>query len=113
MNIFRIPKPIRKVSKRRKARSGKPGKLGIVRLYGKDKTDLRRRCYEQDNERCVICRKWLPFDGPILARMHMAHILGIGAGGSDTIGNVETRCAEHHLVDGHNPKPCPPKVKAT
>jgi hypothetical protein len=78
MNLFRIPTTIRKVSKRRKARSGKPGKLGIVRLYGAAKTALRRHCYERDHERCVVCKKWLPFEGPLMERMHMAHVEGTG-----------------------------------
>jgi hypothetical protein len=111
MNTIFLRKPIRKVSKKRKARSGKPGKMGIVRLYGKDKTALRLACYLRDNQRCVVCHKWVPFDGDLLTRMHMSHKQGLGAGGSDVLGNVECRCPSHHLVDCHNPKSVPRKVR--
>lgn len=101
---------IHRVSPKKRKRSGVPGKLGIVRLYGKDKTTLRRECYVRDNERCVECGRWLPFDGSIMDRMHMAHIIGIGRGGSDVIGNVRTLCFQDHIVNEHNPKSVPPKV---
>ena len=112
MNLFRVPTPVRKVSKRRKARSGKPGKLGIVRLYGAAKTALRRQCYARDRERCVVCKKWLPFEGPLMERMHMAHLVGLGAGGSDVLSNVRTLCFHHHIEVEHNAggKPVPRKA---
>lgn len=112
MNLFRVPKPIRKVSKRRRQRSGKPGKLGIVRLYGKAKLALRWDCYERDKHLCVKCKKWLPFDGSLMQRMHMAHIQGTGAGGSDVLSNVRTLCYDDHIAKEHNAggKPCPKKV---
>jgi len=39
----------------------------------------------------------------------MAHIIGLGRGGSDVISNVETRCYQHHIIDQHTPKVVPPK----
>jgi len=107
--IRRLSKPIAKVSPKKRARSGKPGKCGIIRLYGKAKTALRRECYARDNERCVVCKAWLPFEGSLMTRMHMAHIIGLGRGGSDVISNVETRCYQHHIIDQHTPKVVPPK----
>lgn len=102
--LKRSTKPINKVSKARRARAGTPGKLGIVRLYGPAKGKLRRQCYDRDGECCVVCHKWLPFDGPLTVRMHMAHIVGLGRGGSDVIGNVNTKCYFCHSVEEHNPK---------
>lgn len=108
----RSTKPIPKVAKGKAKRSGKPGKLGIVRLYGKAKTALRRECYARDNEGCVECGDWVPFSGPLMHRMHMAHIVGLGRGGSDILSNVRTLCYSCHLIDEHNPKSVPKKVRA-
>lgn len=107
--VKRSTKPVRKVSKARRARAGTPGKLGIVRLYGPAKGKLRRLCYDRDGECCVVCHKWIPFDGPLTVRMHMAHILGLGRGGSDVLSNVRSLCYQDHSVEEHNPKPCPRK----
>lgn len=105
------PNPI---SKKRRARSGKPGKLGIVRLYGDDLQALRRECYVRDNGRCqweedgVKCNKHLPFEGMTDRRAHMAHIRNKRNHG-DTLENVRILCPYHHLVSEHNPKSVPPK----
>lgn len=108
--LKRSTKPIKKVSKARRGRAGEPGNLGIVRLYGKAKTALRRECYQRDQERCVVCRKWVPFGGPLTVRMHMAHIVGLGRGGSDVLSNVRCKCYGCHIVLEHNPKCVPAKV---
>lgn len=108
--LKRSTKPIPKVSKARRSRAGEPGNLGIVRLYRKAKTKLRRECYQRDHERCVDCGRWVPFGGPLTVRMHMAHIVGLGRGGSDVITNVRTKCYDCHIVKEHNPKSVPAKV---
>jgi 5-methylcytosine-specific restriction endonuclease McrA len=97
-------------------RSGQPGKLGIVRLYGSDLDKLRSDCFDRDKGRCQwpvgngICGKHLIYESGYWDSMHMAHIIGRGRGGSDVIGNVRSLCMEDHLVSEHNPKPCPKKV---
>lgn len=112
MNLFRVPKPIRKVSKRRKTRSGKPGKLGIVRLYGKDLEALREACYMRDSGLCEVCRRWSPFHGDVMERAHMAHRQGKRNNG-DTLENTRILCPTHHAHEHNsNGKPAPAKVKA-
>jgi len=107
------------ISKKRRLRSGIAGKLGIVRLYGKDMAELRHRVYERDAGRCqfvesngFLCGKRLPFDGSVFVRAHLAHIVGRGRGGSDTAENTRLVCYFHHIVCEHSGgKPCPPKPK--
>ena len=80
-------KPINKVSKKRRERSGVPGKLGRVRLYGFELVKLRMDCLVRDRYHCVRCGKsvdWNTFE--------MAHIKSRGAGGSDILENVQTMC---------------------
>jgi 5-methylcytosine-specific restriction endonuclease McrA len=76
------------------------GKLGIVRLTGKDLWELRRICWLRDNGRCRKCNEqtaYFPrFDGDPLA-YDMAHIKSRGAGGSDTLDNVQTLCHRDHM----------------
>ena len=103
------------ISKKRRQRSGKPGHLGIVRLYGKDLEALRVQCYFRDEGRCqweepngVRCYKAVSLDGPLFQRAHMAHIRNRRNYG-DTLANVRILCPQHHLVSEHNPKSVPKK----
>lgn len=84
-------------------------KTGVVRLKGDDLERLRTRCYERDEKRCVDCNKWLRFERDYPDSMHMAHVKGRGAGGSDTLENVLTKCFDCHIQKEHNAggKPCP------
>ena len=95
------------VSKRKRERSGVAGKLGRVRLYGSDLKALRDAVYARDGGRCqwttngVSCGRWMPKDGDLWTRAHLAHKVSRGAGGSDTLENCEIRCPHHHLVSEH------------
>jgi 5-methylcytosine-specific restriction endonuclease McrA len=82
------------------------GKLGIIRLSGDDLTALRTDCFVRDKFRCQECLRPVSPLAPEWAdsRAHMAHIVGRGAGGSDTLENVRTLCREHHSEGEHNPK---------
>jgi hypothetical protein len=87
-------------------------KPGIVRLKGKELDALRVACFLRDGGRCTKCRcqvslHW-KYSSSTLPPMHMAHIRNKRNHG-DVITNVTTRCPAHHLIDMHNPKPCPPK----
>jgi 5-methylcytosine-specific restriction endonuclease McrA len=84
-------KPIPRVSKARRARSGKPGKLGIIRLWGKDMEPLRTSVFLRDCLRCRECGKDVTF-----ATGHLAHIRSRGAGGSDTEENTRLLCGDCH-----------------
>lgn len=101
------PNPI---SAKRRKRSGQPGKLGIVRLYGPALTALRSECYDRDKGRCVDCGRYLIFESGYWNSMHMAHI-GNKRMYGDTIENVLTKCDDCHLVKEHNPKSVPAKPK--
>lgn len=94
---------LRPVSPKRKSRVGK---LGIVRLRGKDLFQLRTNCWIRDLMRCVDCGVrtcWEPrFNGDPEA-YDMAHIQSRGAGGSDVLENVVTKCHRCHMKEhaGH------------
>ena len=82
------------------------GKLGIIRLNGDHLTLLRTSCFVRDKFRCQDCDRYVSPFAPEWAdsRAHMAHIVGRGAGGSDTLENVVTKCQACHGVGEHNPK---------
>jgi 5-methylcytosine-specific restriction endonuclease McrA len=91
---------IRPVSLKRHKRSGKPGRTGIVRLYGKALTKLRRDCFDRDRFICVDCARTVAwderdareFDLPIGEMSHVKNKRMYG----DTLDNVVTRCRECH-----------------
>jgi 5-methylcytosine-specific restriction endonuclease McrA len=89
-------------ARRRRARSGVPGRLGIVRLYGKDLESLRRDCWLRHNETCQTCGERVyyqaRFDGDPRA-YDMAHIQSRGSGGSDTLENVRCKCHSCHMKE--------------
>jgi 5-methylcytosine-specific restriction endonuclease McrA len=89
-------------ARRRRARSGVPGRLGIVRLYGKALESLRDDCWERDNGMCQSCgvrlEKEPRFDGDSVA-YDMAHIQSQGAGGSDVLENVRCLCHSCHMKE--------------
>ena len=80
-------------------RSGVPGKLGIIRLKGPALAALRRARFTMDRWKCVECGRPVSW-----ASGHLAHVVGRGAGGSDTMENTRTKCDDCHLVREHNPK---------
>jgi len=80
-----------------------------IRLEGKALEALRREVYDRDEGKCQQCGRWLPYEGEVLVRAHMAHRKGRGRGGSDTIDNVRILCAMHHGEE-HVPKSVPRKV---
>ena len=89
----------------------KVGKLGIVRLEGKDLASLKLACKDRDGWRCVKCGRWVSDEVHecSIHRAHAAHIIGRGRGGSDVLENLRTLCSDCHLVKEHNPKSVPPK----
>lgn len=91
------------------------GHLGIVRLSGRALTRLRQDCFDRDHNRCVDCGRVVAWDEEEATDFglpigEMSHILSHGAGGSDTLENVVTRCREDHQKS-HNcgGKPLPRK----
>jgi HNH endonuclease len=96
-------------SKKRRKRSGIPGKLGIVRLFGLDLEALHDEVFDRDEDHCQMCGIWVRREAGHWDSGHMAHIVGKGASGSDVISNVRVLCMSCHLVDCHNPKSVPSK----
>lgn len=96
-------------SKRRRQRSGQPGKLGIVRLYGPALGALRDEVFDRDDDRCRKCGRWVRREAGYWDSGHMSHKQSKGASGSDAISNVEVLCLDCHLVQVHNPKSVPSK----
>lgn len=86
------------------------GKLGIVRLTGRDLELLRQDCYDRDDHCCVTCGRWVRFERGYEDSMHMAHVRGKRNNG-DVLENVKTKCGHCHLVLEHNPKSVPPKER--
>ncbi|HSC56458.1 MAG TPA: hypothetical protein VLC51_04615 [Nitrospira sp.] len=99
---------LRPVSPKRRSRVGK---LGIVRLVGKDMDALRLARYEMDNQRCVDCGRWVRWERGYPDSMELSHQKGKRNHG-DTLENTRTRCHEcHDKHDGRNMKAVPAKEK--
>jgi 5-methylcytosine-specific restriction endonuclease McrA len=98
-------------AKARRARSGVPGMLGIVRLYGGDLTALRNDCWTRDAGICQSCGertfKDARFDGDPLA-YDMAHI-GNRRNHGDALDNVRVLCHRCHMREHSGGKPVPKK----
>lgn len=98
-------------AKRRRERSGVPGKLGIVRRYGADLMGLRDECWERDLGICLTCGKRLykepRFDGDPDA-YDMAHC-GSRRLYGDVITNVRCLCHRCHMLEHAGGKPVPKK----
>ena len=106
---------INPISKKRRERSGVPGKLQIVRLYGEDMQRLRLAAFCRSGGRCEMMR-----DGERCGyritweNSELAHIRSRGAGGSDVIENVFMSCKFrkdgepgcHALSHNAGGKPC-------
>lgn len=91
------------------------GKLGIVRLDEDEIGELREDCYHRDGGRCVDCGERIYLEGYYPRRMEMAHILSRGAGGSDTLDNVQSKCGLHHTYEhngGRKVVPAKPRAAA-
>jgi 5-methylcytosine-specific restriction endonuclease McrA len=84
----RVQKPIRK----RKRRS-KVGKLGILRLAGKDMEAARRRVFERDGYRCVRCGRSVTWESGELAHRRTKRNHG------DADSNMEVSCKRCHRVE--------------
>lgn len=68
------------------------------------------RCELRKSERCIP--GILPFEGITpWDHGHLVHLRSEGAGGKTDMRNCRWGCHICHLVDLHNPKPCPPKPK--
>ena len=92
------------------------GKTGTVRCYGEHLTKLRMACMVRDEFICQECGRYTNPSAPEWAdsRSHMAHIIGVGAGGSDVLSNVRCLCGGCHIGKEHAygksmTKPCPKK----
>lgn len=108
---------INPISKKRRNRSGQPGNLGIVRLYGEALTELRWEAFRRSDGRCEMQRFGQRCNYPItFENSEMAHVRNRRMYG-DVIDNVLMSCRIrkdgdtgcHHL--SHNPKACPPKPR--
>lgn len=82
-----------------------------VRLYGDDKEALRLSCFLRDGGKCRKCGRGtkLTADECDPLKADMSHTKSLGAGGSDTLDNVENWCHECHMRKHNGDKPCPPK----
>ena len=85
-------------------RSGVEGKTGRIRLTGEELTALRRKVFERDGYKCVICELKVTWESG-----ELMHIQSRGRGGSDTMENTECGCKWCHNYD-HRPKAIRSKV---
>lgn len=72
-----------------------------IRLYGKERSELRKKVFERDKGKCQECGCSAPlydvdnqFDR--IHCGHMCHIKSTGAGGEDTLENVRWLCSKCH-----------------
>ena len=86
------------------------GKMGRVRVDGKDMIALRRAVFTRDGWKCCDCGVGVEWTGWNAG--HLAHIQSRGAGGSDTEENTRCLCGICHQRE-HNAggKPIPRKVR--
>jgi 5-methylcytosine-specific restriction endonuclease McrA len=79
------------------------GKLGIIRCTGVHLTMLREACFARDEWFCQECGRWVSTEAPEWADncAHMAHIIGLGRGGSDILENTVTKCRKCHIDIEH------------
>ena len=110
---------INPISKKRRNRSGIPGKLQIVRLYGEALTELRWEAFRRSEGRCEMQRFGQRCNYPItFENSEMAHVQNRRMYG-DVIDNVLMSCKHrrdgdpgcHVLSHNSEGKPCPPKPK--
>jgi 5-methylcytosine-specific restriction endonuclease McrA len=97
-SLKRSTKPIR-AKKKPLVRVYKSGK---VRLTGKKLTNLRWSCWIRDLRTCVECMQPTHFTARFPGdpqAYDMAHIQSRGAGGSDTLDNVVTKCHRCHMQE--------------
>ena len=102
------------VSPKRRQRSGRVGKTGIVRLYGRALKQLRRQRFEMDKFTCVDCGLTVAWDRNEAIEVglpvgELSHVRNKRMHG-DTIENTRTRCQDCHRKS-HNcgGKPLPRK----
>ena len=88
---------------RLRARRNKPrSRKTVVRLKGKELLWLRFECYARDRLTCQDCGvkvHWMARFAGDPEAYDMAHIKSRGAGGSDTLDNVVTKCHRCHLLE--------------
>ena len=105
---------INPVSKKRRQRSGKPGKLGIVRLFGEDMKRLRRAVFVRSGGRCEMDRDGRRCEYPITwSNFELAHIRNRRMYG-DTLENTLASCKQrsdgepgcHVLSHNAGGRPC-------
>lgn len=87
-------------------RSRELWRSGRVILKGQDMTDLRRAVYARAQGRCEVkrtngkrCNTFAPFDG--FGHGELAHLIGRGRTGSDTLENTCWSCRECHRTELH------------
>jgi hypothetical protein len=92
-------KPTKRIpAKREKPRAFKE----IVRLHGSALTNLRKQRYEIDKGLCQDkdCGVWVPLDGPLTVRAHLAHVRNKRMYG-DTLENTRIKCYHCHIELEH------------
>jgi hypothetical protein len=78
-----------------------------VRLYGRAKTEFKKRLYKKAGGRCQgkDCGKPLYMTGNLFTDFaHLAHIISYGAGGGDTEDNCKIKCYDCHIIVEHGPR---------
>ena len=84
-------------------------KIKPVRLFGKAKTEFRRKTGKTAKEVCQTCGRFAPIKHPIFGYNlkyvgHLSHIKSYGAGGGDTSDNVKWECWYCHIEIKHGPR---------
>lgn len=86
-------------------------KGGRVRLFGDDMTNLRLEVYQRAQGMCQAAEHHEDCAGRIyFLEGHLAH-LQHGPWKTDTKDGTEWRSAVCHMIQQHNPKPCPKKAE--
>lgn len=79
-----------------------------IRLKGKAYTKFRKAVHDRALGRCESCGCYAPLlvDGcfDVFTCGHVSHIVGRGAGGSDTLDNAKWECHDCHILGKHGPQ---------
>ncbi len=68
----------------------------------------RQELAVRDGHRCRRCTRRIPLREDGITTGDAAHIRSTGAGGDDSLGNLELKCRSCHQM-AHQPKAVPPK----
>lgn len=85
----------------------RPGRMTAAELDAE-----RDRLYAKQKGLCITCHTWHPRHGDDFTRLHLSHKRGKRMWGDEPDNIIGMECYSCHIVERHNPKAVPPKVRS-